>query len=240
MHAELLDFVRGVFFAGVLLVAGFLSCLTAMRFAIRGSEVRVPNVVGRKVAEGTRILNASALRLKVESQRYDDRISKDQILFQNPPADSNLKRDSHVRVVVSLGAKRIPVPLLEGESLRVSQIALLRRGLTLGLTSTISSETEEKDRILAQDPPPEAGFARSSQMSLLVSSGKQPRQFLMPDLIGRVSDEVTGEFAGLGLKLGTVTEQPVPDLPRGTILKQSPPPGRKVVEGGTIDFEVSQ
>ncbi len=240
MRQKLLGFVRGIFFAAILLVAGFLSCLTAMRLAIRGSEVRVPNLAGRTLPEGARILGLQALRLRVESQRYDNQIPKDQILSQSPPPDSKLKRDSHVRVVVSLGARKISVPLLEGESLRAGQIVLLRRGLVLGRTATITSDTEEKDRILAQDPPPEAGFAQSSRMSLLVSAGRRRREFLMPELIGRGSDEVVGEFSGLGLKLGSVAEQPDPSAPKGTILKQFPLPGSKIAEGSTIDFEVSR
>lgn len=240
MRGKLLGLVRGVFFAGILLVAGFLSCLTAMRLAIRGSEVRVPNLTGRTLPEASRVLSLQALHLKIDGQRYDSRIPKDQILSQTPPHDSNLKRNSHVRVVVSLGARKISVPLLEGESLRAAQILLLRRGLTLGMTSAIASETEEKDRILAQDPPAEAGFAQSSRMSLLVSAGKRPREFLMPDLTGRVSDDVVGEFAGFGLKLGSIV-QPTSssDAPKGAILKQFPLPGSKIAEGSIIDLEVS-
>ena len=51
MQQKLIDFVQWFFLAAVLLVAGFLSCLTAMRLAIRGNEVNVPNL-GRKVAAG--------------------------------------------------------------------------------------------------------------------------------------------------------------------------------------------
>ena len=41
MQQKLIDLVRWFFFAAVLLVAGFLSCLTAMRFAIRGNDFSV-------------------------------------------------------------------------------------------------------------------------------------------------------------------------------------------------------
>ncbi|MCI0622516.1 MAG: PASTA domain-containing protein [Acidobacteria bacterium] len=238
MHNKLMGLVRGLFFAAVLLVAGFLSCLTAMRFAIRGNEVKVPNLAGRTLPEGTRILSAYALRLKVDSHRYDDRVPKDQILAQNPIADSRLKRSSQVRVVISLGAKKIPVPNVEGESLRAAQILVLQRGLTLGMVAAISSETEEKDRIAAQSPPPAAQFAQSPTMNLLVSAGKKRREYLMPDLTGHSSDEVVGGFASLGLKLGSLSYQSVAGVAKGTILKQFPLPGSKIPEGGAVDFEV--
>jgi beta-lactam-binding protein with PASTA domain len=240
MQSKLIDLVRWFFLAAVLLVAGFLSCLTAMRFAIRGNEISVPNLAGKSLSEGTRVLNAYSLRMKVDSHRYDERVPKDQILSQNPVANSKLKRNSQVRVVMSLGAKKIPVPNLEGQSLRAAQIVVLQRGLTLGVLAAIASEEEEKDRIAAQSPPAEVGFAQSLTMNLLVSTGKRRREYLMPDLTNQNSNELVGEFASLGLKVGSVNYQSIPGVPKGAVLTQSPPPGSKITEGSVVDFEVNR
>jgi len=240
MQQKLIDLVRWFFFAAVLLVAGFLSCLTAMRFAIRGNEVNVPALAGRSLPEGTRLLNASSLRMKVDSHRYDERVPKDQILAQNPIANSKLKRNSQVRVVMSLGAKKISVPNLEGQSLRAAQILVLQRGLTLGVVAAIASEAQERDRIAAQCPPPEVGFAQSLTMNLLVSTGKRQREYLMPDLTSQNSDEIVNEFASLGLRLGAVNYQSVAGVPKGVILKQSPQAGARIAEGAAVDFEVNR
>jgi len=211
-----------------------------MRFAIRGNEVSVPSVTGKSLPEGARFLSAYSLRMKVDSHRYDERIPKDQILDQNPVANSKLKRNSQVRVVMSLGAKKISVPNLEGQSMRAAQIVVLQRGLMLGVVAAVPSEPEEKDRIAAQSPPPEVGFAQSLVMNLLVSTGRKQREYLMPDLTGQNSDEVIGEFASLGLKLGSVNYQSFPGVAKGAVLKQSPAPGSKVTEGSSLDFEVNQ
>ena len=240
MQQKLIDFVQWFFLAAILLVAGFLSCLTAMRLAIRGNEVSVPNVTGKSLPEGARVLGVYSFRMKVDSPRYDEHVPKDQILAQNPIANSKLKRNSQIRVVMSLGAKKISVPNLEGQSLRAAQIVVLQRGLTLGVVASMASEAEEKDRIAAQSPPPEVGFARSLVMNLLVSTGRKQREYLMPDLSGQNCDEVVGEFASLGLKLGSVNYQSVPGVAKGAVLKQSPLPGARVTEGSSVDFEVSQ
>ena len=108
-----------------------------MRFAIRGSEVTVPNLVGRTVREGDRLANLSELQLRLESHRFDDQVESDHIVSQTPVPGSKLKKNRSVRVIVSLGARKIAVPDLKGESLRTIQIALLSRGLTLGVTSAI-------------------------------------------------------------------------------------------------------
>jgi len=236
LHRKLLSFFRLLFLASILISAGFLSCLAAMRFAIRGSEVTVPDLVGKTVHEGIRLVGLSELRLKVETHRFDDRLASDLIISQTPFAYSKLKRSRNVRVTVSLGAKKVPVPDLKGESLRACQIALLERGLTLGVVSSVHSDLAEMDRIISQDPLPQT--ALSPLVNLLVSSGKKSRAYLMPDLTGSNLEEVSKVIEVSGFKLGAVNYQSLPGLLKGTIFRQNPPPGYKLVEGSSIDLEV--
>ena len=240
MQEKLLRWVRNLFLAGMLLMAGFLSCLTAMRYAIRGNEVIVPNLVGREVSEGGSIATAYSLRLKIDAHRYDSFTPKNRIISQFPSPDSRLKNDGTVHIILSLGAKRIAVPNLGDESLRAGQILLVKRGMTLGLTSNISFSEVEKDRIVDQDPSPDSEFALSPQMNLLVSTGRHRREYLMPDLSGESVDGVSKQLADLGLKLGTLNSQLVPGVSKGTILKFFPLAGTKLVEGSSVDIEIAR
>lgn len=221
-------------------MAGFLSCLTAMRYAIRGNEVRVPNIVGREIFEGGSIVTAASLRFKIDAHRYDSFTPKDRIISQFPSPDSRLKSDGTVHVILSLGAKRIAVPDLHDDSLRACQILLVKRGMTLGLTSNMSSSEAERDRIIDQDPSPDSEFALSPQMNLLVSTGRHRGEYLMPDLSGESLDDISKQLADLGLKLGTLNSQLVPGVSKGTILKFFPLAGSKLVEGTSVDIEVAQ
>jgi eukaryotic-like serine/threonine-protein kinase len=238
LQGQLLRLVRWFFLAAVLASAGFVSCLTAMRFAIRGSEVTVPDLIGKTVGEANRLASLSELQLKLESHRFDDQREPDRIITQTPSPGSKLKINRNVRVVVSLGAKKIAVPDLRGESLRTTQIALLSRGLTLGVTSTIHSVEMEKDRIISQDPLPLTRLARSPRVSVLVSAGAPSRTYVMPNLVGDTLEEVSSSIGDSGLKLGAVNYHFIPSLPKGTILKQNPPPGFRLVEGNSVDLEV--
>ena len=240
MQTKLLTFFRWLFFGSLLFVSGFVSCLTAMRLAIRGNEVLVPDLAGKTIEGASRQLEASSLRVKVESRRFDDKAPQDRIISQTPLANSQLKRDQTVRVILSLGVKKVPVPELAGETIRAGQILLLRRGLNLGMLSTIYSSSHEKDEIIAQNPPPEAHFAKSLLMSILVSAGPKPGDFYMPDLTGKDFEPASREIAGAGLVLGQVTYESMPGISRGTILRQSPPAGTKIAEGGTISLEVTR
>jgi len=238
LQGKLLRFVRLFFLASILASAGFVSCLTAMRFAIRGSEVTVPDLIGRTVREGDRLAGISELQLKLESHRFDDQVESDHIIAQAPSPGSKLKRNRSIRVAVSLGARKIAVPDLKGESLRTTQIALLSRGLTLGVTSTISSTEIERDRIISQDPLPMTRLARSPRVSVLVSAGEPNQEYLMPSVTGNTLDEFSQAIQDTRLKVGTLSYRSIPGLLKGTILKQAPPPGFKVAEGSSVDLEV--
>ena len=240
MQTKLLTFFRWLFFGSLLLVSGFVSCLTAMKLAIRGNEVVVPVLVGKTLEQGTRQLTASSLRIKVESRRFDDRIPKDRIVSQVPLPNSQLKREQSVRVILSLGEKKLPVPELAGETIRAGQILLLKRGFTLAMLSTINFPSREKDVIIAQNPPPEARYAKSLIMDVLVSDGTKSRDFLMADLLGMDYEHVAKKITEAGLKLGDVTYQALPGISKGTILRQYPPVGSKILEGEAISLEINR
>ena len=240
MQTKLLTFFRWLFFGSLLLVSGFVSCLTAMRLAIRGNEVVVPALAGKSLEEGTRQLADSSLHIKIESRRFDDKIPKDRIVSQVPLPNSQLKREQSVRVILSLGEKKLPVPELAGETLRAGQILLLKRGFTLAMLSTTYYPSLEKDMIIAQNPPIEAKYAKSLLMSILVSGGSKPKDFLMPDLLGMDWESTSKKIAEAGLRIGNVTYQILPGISKGTILRQSPPVGSKLLEGETISAEINR
>ncbi|HVN80361.1 MAG TPA: PASTA domain-containing protein [Terriglobia bacterium] len=240
MQRRILSFLRTLFLVSILGTAGFLSCLTAMRLAIRGNEVTVPNLEGQTLQQAASQLNAVELRLKVDGRRFDNQIPGDRIISQVPSPDSRLKKNRTVRIVVSLGAKRVQVPDLRGESLRVSQFSLLKKGLSLGMIAAVSFDGVEKDHIIAQDPSPQAQLAASPTVNVLISSGRRNREYLMPDLAGRNLEEVYKVIQNSGITLGKLDYQSTPGLVRGTILKQVPTAGQKLVEGSAIDLEVSK
>ena len=113
----------------ILASAAFLSAITAMRIAIHGREVTMPNLVG---------LNVS--------------------VRQTPPSGLLMKVSQQAHVVLSLGQRQLQIPLLEGNSLRASRIELLRAGLQVGEVSGVTVPTPV-DTVMIQNPKPGAGAA---------------------------------------------------------------------------------
>src|SRR5260370_26370271 len=68
----------------ILGVAGIVSALTAMRFAIRGREVEVPPLAGKTADQAKDILGHNGLVLKVASSRFSSEVPEGHILDQIP------------------------------------------------------------------------------------------------------------------------------------------------------------
>src|SRR5678816_2161203 len=73
-----------ILMVAILTVAGIVSALTAMRFAIRGREVEVPQLAGKTKEEAETILKNSGLRLKVSSSRFSSEVAEGKVLEQIP------------------------------------------------------------------------------------------------------------------------------------------------------------
>src|SRR2546428_12135799 len=81
----------------ILAVAGIVSALTAMRFAIRGREVEVPLLAGKTQDEAEQILKGRGLRLKVLSKRFSSEVAEGRVLDQIPSSGTRLKVERTVK-----------------------------------------------------------------------------------------------------------------------------------------------
>src|SRR5215510_9853229 len=98
----------------ILVVAGIVSALTAMRFAIRGREVVVPPLVGKTEAEAKKLLDDRGLILKVSSKRFSADVPEGHVVDQIPANGTRLKANRSVKVLMSLGDRKFAVPNLIG------------------------------------------------------------------------------------------------------------------------------
>src|SRR3974390_276438 len=135
----------------ILAAAAFLSAVTAMRFAIQGREVTMPNLVGKSSGDAMAILQGRGLQLKVVDRVYSD-LPTNAVARQSPPEGERMKVGQNGHVVLSLGPQNVTTPSLLGESLRVARIQLLQIGLQLGEVTAFPSSVTMSDTILQQTP----------------------------------------------------------------------------------------
>jgi len=106
----------------ILASVAFLSALTAMRFAIQGREVSVPDVVGKNAVEAQQMLQGRGLVIKVEDRLYNP-LPVDVVVRQTPPPGMKVKIGQEAHVVISLGPQQATIPALTDRSVRAARIA---------------------------------------------------------------------------------------------------------------------
>ncbi len=243
------SFFRFVLLVLVLLVVAMVSALTAMRLAVHGREVAVPDLVGKTPAEGRRAAEQAGLQMDIERQYYSATVPEGRILSQLPPAGTEVRRGWQVRVAESLGPQRVEIPNLLGQSERAADINIQRRGLDVGATAQVQLPGTPADQVLAQSPPPNASGISAPKISLLISGASQPQAFVMPSFIGQPLGSVTSALQDAGFRVGTVTlaaasgSEPsaAPNAtpsPANLIVSQNPAAGEKVIAGSAVNFEV--
>ena len=243
-------FFRWLVRALVLIVVFMASALTAMRFAIHGRQTNVPKIVGMTPRDAENTLQSNGLVLDQTDRFFSAEIPEGRIVSQVPPPGERVRRGWHVRVAESMGPQRVAIPDLTGDSERSAEINIRRRGLELGNMAVASLPDATPDQIVAQSPPANAVNISAPKVSVLVAATEDRKSYVMPDLRGRTEDDAVTAIVGAGLKVGSITSQPVagadvnaPETqPAGTrtILKTVPGPGQRVWDGQAIALEVTR
>ncbi len=137
----------------ILSSVAFLSALTAMRFAVQGREVAMPDVVGIKAAQAQQMLAQRGIGIRVEDRLYNS-LPVDAVIRQSPQANMEVKVGQNAHVVLSLGPQKATIPQLKDKSMRAAQIEMLREGLQLGEVSSAHLPEYPEDTVIEQDPAP--------------------------------------------------------------------------------------
>jgi eukaryotic-like serine/threonine-protein kinase len=254
------SFVRFALLALVLVVVAMLSALTAMRFAIHGQEVAVPALVGLSPAEAERAVAGLGLQMEIERKYYSAQVPEGKIMSQLPLPGTKVRRGWQLRVAQSLGAMRIAIPDVAGQSERAAELNIRRRGLEVASTAQMQMPGQPADQVLAQSPPANASQVAAPKISLLVAGAVDPPAYVMPSFVGQPLGSVSRVLQDAGFKLGTVSVAAAPAAdssatgepaspvtppalpaqpsPASIIVSQAPLAGQKVVAGVVVNLEV--
>lgn len=227
---------RMAFLVFILASAAFLSAITAMRIAIHGRETTMPNLVGKDAGEASKVLRSKGLILRIADRVYSD-VPINQVVRQTPPPGMLMKVSQQAHVVLSLGQRELQIPALEGNTLRVSRIQLLRDGLQVGEVSMLNLPDKPADAVLLQYPKAGHGAA-TPRVDMLVSSGAKEVSYVMPYFIGQNESDVQHRLdqAGLHQKASFVT---APEWSHGTVIDQSPLAGTRVTATTEVQLTVA-
>jgi serine/threonine-protein kinase len=198
-------------------------------------EVQVPELANLTLDQAEHALRPTGLVLSRAGERFDPSVPRGFILAQDPPPGTPVRGRTRVLVTVSLGEEFSSVPELFGESRRSAQLLLERAGLRLGALTRAPSEEVGQDLIAGSDPPAESVLPRGTPVSLLVSTGPGPEEYVMPDLSGRELNGARRQLEAIGFRV--LVPPGAPSV--GGIVMQSPPPGSRVTRDAQLVLQAT-
>jgi beta-lactam-binding protein with PASTA domain len=223
----------------ILASVAFLSALTAMRYAVQGREVELPDLVGKPASEAQQMLQTRRIGMKVEDRIYSP-LPVDRVVRQSPPPNSTVKTGQFAHVVLSLGPRKETIPELTDRSLRAARIELLQSAMQVGEISTAYLPGLQEDSVLVQDPAPGTTDVTSPHVNFLVSLGSRPAAYVMPDLVGLPWNEAISKLNSAGLKIGKISNSPALGTTSNSVIAQTPPRGHRVDTNTMIEVQIAQ
>jgi beta-lactam-binding protein with PASTA domain len=195
-----------------MLIVALVSAFIAMRLAIHGREVKVPNLTGLTLAEAGKQTRSLGLSLTLEDRFYSPSTAPGHILAQYPAAGATVRRQWAVRVTESLGAQQVAIPDLLGQTERTASINIRRLGLELGAVARVAAPAES-GVVIAQTPLPNAAGVDRPRVSLLLSEpdeAESPQAVVMPSLAGLTLAGASARTAAAGLRIVSAEDLNLP------------------------------
>jgi beta-lactam-binding protein with PASTA domain len=253
--------------AMAMIAVAMFSAFLAMRLAIHGREVKVPQLTHMTISEASRRASSMGLRLQLENRFYSPDIPVGQVLAQYPVAGATVRRQWPVRVTESLGSQQVSIPNLQGEGERAASINLRRLGLELGTVGHVAIPGPV-GVVVAQTPAPGAEGVDRPSVSILLNDGPQDVSsgYVMPSLVGLTisgayvragaaglrivsAEDVTPAAAGQSAAAGQpadparpapiATTSPVSALTPGIVVAQNPLSGHRVTRGDAVQLSLT-
>ncbi len=235
-------FLKGLGIFLALVGVGIVSAFAVVALLLQQEEVRIPDLTGRDLVTALETITQQGLQLKVDRREPHPTLPRDSVISQSPAAGNGIKKGRQVHVVVSEGPSDTQAPKLLGEPYRKADIMVRQAGFLPGTVSRVSSESVDRDIVIAQDPPAGSPFDKGGVISLLISSGRRAETFVMPRLTGKKAEEAVKTLDRMGLQ-HTVTYRAAGEKAAATertVIQQKPGAGSPVAADAMVDIVVSK
>jgi serine/threonine protein kinase/beta-lactam-binding protein with PASTA domain len=207
-----------------------------------GGNVRIPAVAGKTVAQVRQTLESNGLRAAAATtSRPDLQVAAGLVTATQPPAEREVRKGTAIRIVVSSGPRMITLPAIVGQSVSTARAAL-DDDFDLQDPKYQFSADVPADTVIAATGRNGSGpvdlttveqYPERGPITLTVSLGA------VPDVAGKSVDDATATLEGVGLTLGSQTQQFSDSVPEGQVISAAPA-ADPAVKGTAVDVVVSK
>lgn len=216
-------FIRYLFI--VCIVTGMFFLLfdkIVMPLYVSHSQSRyLPNVVGLPFEEARNRLEVEGFSVLKGDMKYTDQFLPGTVIDQYPKSFMRVKPGRRVRLTLSEREKMVMVPDVVGKSIRSAKLEIQESRLRI--ESELSEYDSEVPKNVIKWQHPRAGdyLRPGSGMTIIVSLGRPPDFYQVPQLFGLSLEQAKELLHREGLEVGRIYYRQNEDLLPNTVLEQS-------------------
>ena len=219
---------------GSFVVGYALAALSFYRGGGYPDIVNVPDLRTMPAAAAGRALDRIGLALEIGDSLPNPEVAAGAIVAQSPLPGREVPPGTPVRVIVSSGAQRRPIPRVE--SLNQAQAVTILESAGFTVAVDMIEDERPAGRVISSDPGAGVAVALPATVRLRVSAG--PPFVEVPYVVGMDESVAREVVSAAGLRVRDV-HYIFSFNPEGEVLGQEPAPGDSVRSGDGVVFRVS-
>lgn len=187
--------------ASALLVVALLAGLGWWVFSLPNDDpdleagITVPDVAGQSFEQANAAVIQAGL-IPERAEEASDSVPKGSVIRTDPLPGTKVDEGFRVRLYVSTGPAKVPLPNLAGMDRERAEEVLKSNGLALGSIREEDSPTLPEGVVISTDPAAGESVAPGSRVNLVLSTGK----VTVPDLRGESTEDASKILQDLGLR----------------------------------------
>jgi serine/threonine-protein kinase len=201
----------------------------------RSAIVVVPDVRGMPFGAARRALKDAGLDVQRGPDLNNARVKPGSVLTQVPLPGQEAGRGTGVRVILSSGPDRRPVPSIDGLEKDEAISLLQRAGFDVRLRMV--QNVKDEGTVLGMAPAAGTQIPVPGIVVLTISAG--PPKILAPDVTGGTADQAEQKLRAAGLDLGRISYDSTSTAVLGNVVAQSPAAGDSVRMGGSVRITIA-
>lgn len=187
----------------------------------------LPDVRGLQFEQARERLELEGFTALKGDVKFTDSYPAGTVIDQYPRAMRRVKPGRRIRLTVVERGKMVPVPDVVGKSIRSATLAIEEVGLIIDSLITEFDIEVPANVVKWQYPRTGDHLSRGSGLTVIVSQGKPPDFYQVPQLFGLSLTKAEQLLREADLEIGRITYRQNEDLVPYTVLDQS-------IEGGQI------
>ncbi|HEX2937646.1 MAG TPA: Stk1 family PASTA domain-containing Ser/Thr kinase [Ruminiclostridium sp.] len=233
-----LPILAGITAALVIVVVAVIIVAMALRgFFGGGTTITVPNLVGQQYNDVKANAKYSGFEIVEKTTEFNN-APEGQIISQDPQANSKVKKNSKINVVVSKGAQEFTVPDVYGQDKDDAVSTLQSQGFT-NVKVQNTNDDSAKNTVISTSPARGEKASKDEEITVLVSLGPKTVVKTVPDVSGMSKDAATRAIQDAGF-VADAQEEYSDSVAQGQVTRQNPASGTQLTEKSTVTFWISK